>query len=604
MAKRFEPHRRILRTLVGSNLYGAAHACVRELLQNAWDATQLRSLNVDGQGGEIIVRYSESDGWFEIVDDGIGMDQNTIEKSFFEVGQDKLAVLEISEPGSQIGKFGIGVLSVFLLADSFEVFTKSISSAGSGIFFRVTDIDEYPEFLTRDQNNPGTRIRIYPRSGEDFSIASLPDIVASYARHVSGITLHSVDNNTRQSVTDTWATDELLNVRELEGISGVRAGRVGYLRALKDNSGTLENRITICNVGFLVEKDAGDLVSVNTLGIGGEIDLDASTINIGMSRERIQRDHRWHELGTELQAFLVQSAIADLQSGELRPGRIFDSEAVKRNILLWYHFLPPKPPFSELYDLLDRRVYETVPFDQAERQPTSLEQVVAGTQKQGKLYFRQKGLRTERQERIDDEGLPIRFYQEVRDSVRISALRAKGFSVIELNVHPVNVKSNNTVQTFKIPEQPLVQKCLQKRTVELCDIVSAPDSDMDMRGIEKLPILRSALTIAGGLTFAAVPDSKRRVISDQTGMRYINVNNPVIQSILKLIPDATSNPLKHRLLEAYLRVEDFKLAEARNILVELLSRDDLEMLATAQMAPLTKEHLAQRIRELLREVES
>ena len=33
MAKRFEPHRRILRILVGSNLYGSAHACVRELLQ-------------------------------------------------------------------------------------------------------------------------------------------------------------------------------------------------------------------------------------------------------------------------------------------------------------------------------------------------------------------------------------------------------------------------------------------------------------------------------------------------------------------------------------------------------------------------------------------
>ena len=174
MAKRFEPHRRILRTLVGSNLYGAAHACVRELLQNAWDATQLRILNVDGQGGQIIVRYSESEGWFEIVDDGIGMEQDTIENSFLEVGQDKLAVLEFSNPASQIGKFGIGVLSVFLLADSFEVFTKSISSNDPGIWFRVRDIDAFPEFLNWDQDNPGTRIRVYPRSGEDFSIASLP----------------------------------------------------------------------------------------------------------------------------------------------------------------------------------------------------------------------------------------------------------------------------------------------------------------------------------------------------------------------------------------------------------------------------------------------
>ena len=87
----------------------------------------------------------------------------------------------------------------------------------------------------------------------------------------------------------------------------------------------------------------------------------------------------------------------------------------------------------------------------------------------------------------------------------------------ELNVHQVNVKTQNTVQTIQIQEQPLVQKSLQKRGIELINIVNAPESDMDMSGIETLPILRSALTMAGGLTFAEVPDSKRRVISDQTG---------------------------------------------------------------------------------------
>ena len=604
MAKRFEPHRRLLETLIGSNLYGASDACVRELLQNAWDAIQLRNLNFDDQGGRIIVRYSESGGWFEIVDDGIGMDQKTIEKSFFEVGQDKLAVLEITKPASQIGYFGIGVLSVFLLADRFEVFTKSIASDGSGIQFCVADIDEPVEFVPFEQSSPGTRIRVYPREGEDFAVGSLPDVVASYARHVPGITLHSIDNNIQQTVTDSWETAKLLNVREVEGIAGVRAGRIGFLPALRENSGTLENEITLCNVGFLVEKDVADLVSSNTFGIGGEIDLESSTVNIGMSRERIQRDHRWLELGAQLQAFFVQAAVAELESGELKPTQVLDSETTKRNILLWYHFMPPEPPFSELYETLDHRVYETVPFEQAERYATSLKKLVQENHMQGKLYFRQKGHPTERQERIDDDGLPIRFYQEVRDSVRTSALRAKGFSVIELNVHQVNVKTQNTVQTLQMPEQPLVQKCLQKRGIELCDIVNAPESDMDMRGIEKLPILRSALTMAGGLTFAAVPDSKRRVISDQTGMRYINLNNPAVQGLLRLIPDATSNPLKHRLLEAYLRLEDFKLSDAREILIELLNRDDLELLATVEMAPLTKEHIGRRIREILGEMES
>ena len=195
--------------------------------------------------------------------------------------------------------------------------------------------------------------------------------------------------------------------------------------------------------------------------------------------------------------------------------------------------------------------------------------MVTGNPQYGKLYYWEKGLNTRRQERIDDDGLPIRFTQEIRNSVRTSALRAKGFNVVELNVHQVNVKTQNTVQTIQIQEQPLVQKSLQKRGIELTNIVNAPESDMDMSGIETLPILRSALTMAGGLTFAEVPDSKRRVISDQTGMRYINLRNPAVQVLLRLIPDAISNPLKHRLLEAYLRLEDFKLREAREEVVPI-----------------------------------
>ena len=426
MAKRFEPHRRLLKTLVGSNLYGASDACVRELLQNAWDAIQLRHLSFDGQGGQIIVRYSESEGWFEIIDDGIGMDQKTIEQSFFEVGQDKLAVLELAESKSHIGRFGIGVLSVFLLADSFDVFTRSIYSEDTGIRFSVTDIDEPVKFVPLEQSGPGTRIRVYPRNDERLILGSLPDIIASYARHVPGITIHSVDTDTRHNVSARWETGNLLNVREINHISGIRSGQIGFVPALRENSGTLENRITICNVGFLVEKDVADLVSANTLGIGGEIDLESSTINIGMSRERIQRDNRWSELGVQLQEFLIKSAIIELESGELSRKSLLDQEMVKRNILLWYHFLPSEPPFSELYETLDCRVFETIPFVQTEQSATSLEKLVTRHLKDGKLYFRQTGLRTERQERIDDDGFPIRFYHEIRDSVRTSALRAKG----------------------------------------------------------------------------------------------------------------------------------------------------------------------------------
>ena len=606
MGKRFEPNRRLLKILVGSNLYSSPDACIRELLQNAWDAIQLRKKCADGNGGQIIVKYSVSQGWFEVIDDGIGMDQATIEGSFFEIGEDKLKVLGISELPLHIGHFGIGVLSVFLLADNFEVFTKSASAETDkhAIQFKVTGLDDSVDFLEHEQRAPGTRIRVFPRANGTFSLASLPDAVRSYARHVAGVTLHSVDDGKSETLVDTWATDNLLNVREVTGISTVCSGQIGFLPALKENTGVLENQLTICNSGFLVEEAVGDLIPTITLGIGGEIDLEPQTLNIGMSRERIQRDEQWSNLGDQLQTLTIRSVLEELETGELKQSSDPDSDPVKRNILLWYHFLPPEPPFSELYKMLDQRVYETVPFTQADRAPATLKSLMERHNQLEKLYFRQIGPRVHRTQNIDDEGMPIRFYQEIRDSVRIGALRAKGFSVIDSNQHQINIKTNNTVQMQQINEQPLIQKCLQKRGIQLVNITDAPESDMDMGNIEKLPILQSALTIAGGLRFASVPDSKRRIITDQSGTRYINLQSPVIQRLLKLIPEAISNPLKHRLLETYLKLEDFKLPEAREILLDLLENKNLQTLAMGEMAPLTKKYVNKSVDRLLLELES
>lgn len=602
MGKRFEPHRRLLKILVGANLYGSPDACVRELLQNSWDAIQLRKQMDDGNGGQITVAYSVSQGWFEVKDDGIGMSQKTVEDSFLEIGQDKLDVLGISGPLPQIGYFGIGVLSIFLLADKFEVVTKSVNSDSPAVRFKVTDIDDEVEFFNHDQLVPGTRIRVFPKSHE--MITSLPDAVKSYARHVEGVILHSVDDESREPVTDTWDVEDLFGIRAIEPSSTIRNGRIGFLPSLRKNSGTLENRFTICNAGFLVEQAVVDLVSTATFGIAGEVDLEPSAINIGMSRERFQRDKCWCELSQKLQSIFINAALGELESGSLKRLPKMDSDEIKRNILLWYHFLPPESPFSQLYGNLDRRVFETLPFEQVERSPTTLENLCHEHSRSGKLYYRQIGQNVQRTQRIDDEGLSIRLSQEIKDSVRIGALRAKGFSVIELNHHQVNVRVENSVQTLQIREQPLVQRCLQKRGVQLVDIVDAPESDMDMESIEKLPVLRSALTMPGGLRFASVPDSRRRIISDHTGTRYINLNNPSVQELLRLIPDATSNPLKYRLLEAYLVLEDFKLQEAKLILVGLLSNRDLATLARAEMAPLTKKHLDSLVRDLLSGIES
>ena len=598
MPKRFEPNRRLLRLLVGSNLYGGPDACIRELVQNSWDAIQLRRATGDGRGGTIEVSYSEKERWFEVTDDGIGMDLPTIEKSFLEIGEDKLDVLKRGSRETQIGYFGIGILSIFLVADKFEVATKEFDSDGDGVRFLIGDIDDEMEFIDEPYTKIGTRIKVFPRSDGSFSIGSIPEYLSTYARHVNGIKIQSVDDGKRIELNQTWVTDGQENVREVDDIPGVMASRFTFSQALRANVGTLSSEITICNAGFLTEKEAHDLVPLPTVGLVGEVDIAPNTLTMGMSRERIQRDDGWTSLGIKLQDVFVQLALRELSDGGLQDQPNMDIQEFKRNILLWYKYIPANEQFSALHAIIESRLFSVVPFAVSGRSNTTLSDLLENERNAEKMFFRDISRGNQRTEQFDDEGLPIRISQEIRDSVRVSALRANGYDVVELANIQVNVRSGTSVQTQQIQEVDLVKQCLSGRGVLLVNITEATEADMDLKSIERLPILNDALSIGGRLRFARIPDSTRRVVADSTGVKYVNLRNEDVQEILNVIPEAISNPLRIRLLEAYLQLEIFQFQSARGILKELLLTKELAALANAETAPFTKRHMEKLVKEL------
>lgn len=128
----------VLRLFMGDQLYSDPYVFIRELLQNAVDACRLNVYLHDVPQDSMEVRVSawEDDGgfyWVRVDDTGVGMDQGIVEKYFLGVGRsyyrsDELQadILRKNKPQQKfvaISRFGIGVLSSFIVGDQIEVST-------------------------------------------------------------------------------------------------------------------------------------------------------------------------------------------------------------------------------------------------------------------------------------------------------------------------------------------------------------------------------------------------------------------------------------------------------------------------------------------------
>lgn len=134
----------VLQLFMGENLYQDPHAFVRELAQNAIDTCRHRTFfehsrgNVNYSSPAIRVRHwTDQDNrlWVRFDDDGMGMDDELILEYFLKVGRSyyRSARFEADQLEYQgktkqhfqpISRFGIGVLSCFIMADRVEVTTR------------------------------------------------------------------------------------------------------------------------------------------------------------------------------------------------------------------------------------------------------------------------------------------------------------------------------------------------------------------------------------------------------------------------------------------------------------------------------------------------
>jgi hypothetical protein len=139
----------VLDLFMGENLYSDPSVFVRELLQNSIDATRSRAKlqhhDPVAEGWEIhLTDWHDHEGyqWIRIDDNGSGMNQHIVENYLLRIGKSYYSSPEFQaelhrhcRPGERplvsIGKFGVGLLSCFMLADQVELTTLRTDANGT-----------------------------------------------------------------------------------------------------------------------------------------------------------------------------------------------------------------------------------------------------------------------------------------------------------------------------------------------------------------------------------------------------------------------------------------------------------------------------------------
>ncbi len=161
---------RILKLLTGENLYDSNDVFIRELLQNAVDATLLRGKldsNFKVENARIdLWEWNDKDGniWFRIDDQGTGMTLGMLKNYFLKVGNSYYTSKEIKRDLSVssdkeffgISRFGIGFLSCFLCGVEAEVST---------LYFNDNKSKSEYDVGIGDRNGYGLRMQITGLSG-------------------------------------------------------------------------------------------------------------------------------------------------------------------------------------------------------------------------------------------------------------------------------------------------------------------------------------------------------------------------------------------------------------------------------------------------------
>ena len=264
---------RIFSLLMGERLYSSPVVALRELLQNSIEACMFRHALQPGSEAAFVEISDEIDGhghyWLKVKDNGTGMDEHILSEYFLTLGNSYSRSSEFARqvkgkvyqgrPLSPISRFGIGLASVFLIADVLHVETRSVTSPRGDFQGRLLRIEGMLSlaFVTLLANSPaGTLIKLrikepYSKKIDSFRNLCLHFLRSSVIRPKIPVKVHLGESiNLAGSPYMSLKSDALSSLRrdglELVLIDLSRwtdriSGRVGLFLAIQSD-GTLSDR--------------------------------------------------------------------------------------------------------------------------------------------------------------------------------------------------------------------------------------------------------------------------------------------------------------------------------------------------------------------------
>ena len=173
--------------ILSNHLYSSPDVFVRELLQNAVDAIAAKRLRLpqNTDRNEITLTLTEENGvpLLCFADTGTGLTESEIHRFLAVIGQSSKHDLTSGKVQQDyIGRFGIGLLSCFLVSDMIRVQTCPAESPEQSLEWCGKPDGTYTIMPCAPLAVPGTRVLLTPKKGAEkyFTAERLTELVQYY----------------------------------------------------------------------------------------------------------------------------------------------------------------------------------------------------------------------------------------------------------------------------------------------------------------------------------------------------------------------------------------------------------------------------------------